>query len=172
MSGITLDFDNTFEGFGEIEDGYYECIIEKVYEDASPSGAENVTFRLVIRNDVDQPYKNYKMWERIYRRKVDNKLPMIMFNTIGKAAKLPNGKAYNSLEELMEDYEGKPVLVFVKNETSEYNGQKYENLNVKSWMETKYPNIQHQYKQSQDNNATTNNNVFDGGSISDDELPF
>ena len=97
---------------------------------------------------------------------------MLMFNTIGKAAGLQNGKVYNTFEELLEDFRGKPVQVYVENTTSEYNGKIYENLEVKQWKPTKFPDVQHQWKQKE-----TNNNskpiVFDSQpNRSHDDLPF
>lgn len=173
MSGFKLDFNDTFEGFEEIKDGVYEVVIESVYEDATQGGAEFVNVQMVIRNDLDQPHKNQKMWERIWKAKATGKYNMMMFNTIGKAARLQNGKAYTSFEELLNDYEGKPVQVLVKNETSEYNGKTYENLNVKKWMETKFPNVQHQWKGNKSENNAGGNGPLDGGvEISDSDLPF
>lgn len=169
MSGFKLDFDNAFEGFEKIEDGTYEVVIDHATEGATPSGAEYTEFRMTIRNDLDQPHVNLKIWERVWKAKATGKYNMMMFNTIGKAAQLENGKNYSSMDELLEDYAGKPVQVFVQNETSEYNGKTYENLNVKQWKPTKFPSVQHEFK----GEGTSNNSNKDSGvSISDDSLPF
>ena len=177
MSGIKLDFENTFEGYQKIEDGVYEVIIDHAKEDATPSGAEFTNFQMTIRNDLDQPFKNQKVWERVFKAKATGKYNMMMFNTIGKAAGLQSGKVYNSFDELLEDYRGKPVQVYVENETSEYNGKTYENLNVKQWKQTKFPDVQHQWKQSNDSNNQFNNadpfqNNGQPTDISDNDLPF
>ncbi|MBC2005590.1 hypothetical protein HCA78_17665, partial [Listeria booriae] len=62
----------------------------------------------------------------------------------------------------------KTCLVSVKNETSEYNGKTYNNLNVKSWAESKIPGpSNHQFKAkdiAQQDNQPMN--------ITDDDLPF
>lgn len=175
MTGFSLDFNNTFEG-GKVEDGTYEVIIEKVGEDETPNGAEFTNFQMVIRNDIQQNHKNMKVWERIWKAKATGKYNMMMFNTIGKAAQLQAGKTYNSIEELLNDYVGKPVRVTVKNETSEYNGNTYENLNVKAWEATKFPNVQHQYKNSNSNaapQANTGNTPVDNTQVMNtDDLPF
>lgn len=174
MSGFSLDFNNTFEGYQKIEDGVYEVIIDYAAEDATKSGAEFTNFQMTIRNDLDQPFKNQKIWERVFKAKATGQYNMMMFNTIGKAAGLQSGKVYNSFEELLNDYRGKPLQVYVENETSEYNGKTYENLNVKQWKPTKFPNVQHQFKQSNNSNqSNNNNNPFDGlPQISDNQLPF
>lgn len=175
MSGFKLDFNETFDGFEKVEDGTYEVIIESAVEDATDSGAEYTNFTMVIRNDLDQPHKNQKIWHRNWKAKATGKYNMLMFNTIGKAAQLENGKTYSSFDELLNDYAGKPVQVFVQNETSEYNGKTYENLNVKSWKNTKFPDIQHQFKGKgkQVNNAQDPfaNDAADID-VSNDDLPF
>src|SRR5690625_6453788 len=171
MTGFSLDFNNTFEGFQKIEDGVYEVVIDHVTEDATQSGAEFANVQMTIRNDLDQPHKNQKIWERIFKAKATGKYNMLMFNTIGKAAGLQAGKVYNSFEELLEDFRGKPVQVLVKNETSEYNGNTYENLNVKQWKPTSFPEVQHQWKQSNDQ-SNNSNSVNNTPTISDDDMPF
>ena len=171
MTGFNLDFNDTFEGYEDVQDGVYEVVIESVVEDANANtGTEFTNFTMVIRNDLDQPHKNSKVWERIWKAKATGKYNMMMFNTIGKAAQLENGKSYSSFEELLADYEGKPVQVLLKNETSEYNGKTYENLNVKKWTPTKFPNVQHQFKGKKSSGGETK--PFDGVTIDDNALPF
>lgn len=174
--GFNLDFNNTFEGFSKIEDGVYEVVIDHAAEDATKGGAEFTNFQMTIRNDLDQPHKNQKIWERVFKAKATGTYNMMMFNTIGKAANLQSGKTYNTFEELLEDYRGKPLQVYVENETSEYNGKTYENLNVKQWKPTAFPQVNHQWKQSNDSNNQSNNDPFknNGGEITiqDDDLPF
>lgn len=168
MAGFSLDFNNVIEG--GIKDGIYEVVIDHATEDATPGGAEFTNFQMTIRNDLDQPHKNQKIWHRVWKKKDTGQYSMVMFNTIGKAAGLQAGKVYNSFQELLDDFRGRPVQVYVKNETSEYNGKTYENLNVKQWKPTKFPDVQHQYKQS-NNQTQSNNNPFDTN-IQDSDLPF
>ena len=174
MTGFSLDFNETYEGFDKIQDGTYEVIIEKVNEDATQGGAEFTNFQMVIRNDIQQEHKNQKVWHRNWKAKETGKYNMIMFNTIGKAAQLQNGKTYKSFEELLNDYVGKPLKVTVKNETSEYNGKTYENLNIKKWEQTGFPQVQHQFKTSSDSpsNMTFEQQQASGIDINDDDLPF
>lgn len=178
MTGFSLDFNNTFEG-GGIADGTYEVVITLAGEDATKNGAEYADFRLTVRNDIDQKHKNQIVFEKLWKAKATGKYNMMMFNTIGKAAQLQKGKSYNSMQDLLADYVGKPVRVTVKNETSEYNGNTYENLNVKKWEETKFPNVQHVYKQKDNapqNNGGAGNDPFQPGNgpitVEDDDLPF
>ena len=172
MSGFKLDFNETFEGYQKIEDGVYEVIIDSAVEDATKGGAEFTNFTMTIRNDLDQPFKNQKIWHRNWKAKETGKYNMTMFNTIGKAAQLQNGKTYNSFEELLNDYRGKPLQVYVENEKSEYNGKTYENLNVKQWKPTAFPSVQHQFRQSNNNQQNNNGPLNDAPAISDPDLPF
>lgn len=168
MSGFNLDFEDVYEG-GRIEDGEYEVVIGRCNEDATPGGAEYIEFDLIIRNDIQQKHQNQHIFHKIWKAKNTGKYNMKMFNTIGKACQLQNGKTYKSLQELLNDFYNKTVLVTVKNETNEYNGKTYENTNVKFWSKTKFPELQHQFK----NNNETGNDAFNGGpDISDDQLPF
>src|SRR5699024_11845723 len=100
-------FENVFEGFQKIDDGVYEVVIDHASEDATKTGAESTNFQMTIRNDLDQPFKNQKIWERVFKAKATGTYNMMMFNTIGKAAGLQSGKTYNSFEELLEDFRGK-----------------------------------------------------------------
>jgi len=167
-TGFSLDFNDTFGGYEKIKNGTYEVIIDHATEGATPSGAEYTEFRMTIRNDLDQPHVNLKIWERVWKAKATGKYNMMMFNTIGKAAQLENGKTYNNFDELLEDYANKPVQVFVKNETSEYKGKTYENLNVKSWNKTKFPSIQHEFKEGAGGSGSKTETI----EIDSDDLPF
>lgn len=174
MTGFSLDFNNTFEG-GQVEDGTYEVIIERANEDATPSGAEFTNFQMVIRNDIEQKHRNMKVWERVWKAKATGKYNMMMFNTIGKAAQLQSGKSYQNIDELLADYEGKALKVTVKNEKSEYNGKTYENLNVKKWENTEFPNIQHQFKDANNTGGQApqaGQTPIDNTQVAAEDLPF
>lgn len=150
MTNFTLDMNDTFEG--GIKDGKYEVVITKFEESATQSGTEFVDVRLTVRNDIDQPYKNQIVFHRIWKAKATGKYNMKFFNTIGAAAQLQQGKQYSSIDELFQDFLGKPVLVAVKNEISEYNDKTYENLNVKRWEKTNFPELAHKFKTEEGSN--------------------
>src|SRR5690625_4732385 len=107
MAGFNLDFTDVFEGPSNIRDGWYEVVIGRCNEDATPSGAEYTEFDLIIRNDVDQPHKNQHIFHKVWKARADNKYNMKSFNTIGKACRLRNGKTYKSFEELLQDFVNK-----------------------------------------------------------------
>lgn len=164
MTGFQLDFNDTFAG--GIEDGTYEVVVNRANEDATQGGAEYAELDLIIRNDVDQKHKNQHIFAKVWKSKKTNKYNFQMFNTIGKALRLENGRSYNGIGDLLSDFEFKGARVTVKNETSEYNGKTYDNLDVKSWAQSKFPNIQHQYKDPAPKNDTPTE------TITDDDLPF
>jgi hypothetical protein len=171
MSGFSLDFNDVFEGTGRIEDGEYEVVIGRCNEDATPGGAEFIEFDLIVRNDVDQKYKNIHIFHKVWKAKDTGKYNMKTFNTIGKACQLQNGKSYKSLQELLDDYVHKTALVNVKNEESTYNGKTYTNTNVKFWNVSKITGpCQHQFKSKDDMTA---GEMFNSGiEIKDSDLPF
>lgn len=171
MTNITLNFEDTFEG--GIQDGVYEVIITTMQEDATQSGTEYTDVRLTVRNDVDQKYKNQIIFHKIWKAKATGKYNMRNFNTLGAAIQeqLKN-TSFNTLEELFQEFRGKALRVQVKNETSEYNGKTYENLNVKQMGKTQFPDIQHQFKDGQNPNES-NPFATGGAEVNDDStLPF
>ncbi|MGI3099181.1 DUF669 domain-containing protein [Companilactobacillus alimentarius] len=171
MAEIKLDFSDVSEGNRKIEDGTYEAVISSVGEDATKSGAQFMNFNMVIRNDIEQKFQNFHVWQRIFRSKTDDTYPMRWINQIAKNAQMENGKKYHSYKELMDDFWNRPVKVTVKNEKSEYNGKTYENTNIKNWAPTDFPNVQHKAKsENKDKDPFAgNSNPID---IKNSDLPF
>ena len=169
-----LNHDDVFNP--SVPDGEYEVVIKSVEENVTQNGAEYCQFDLVIRNDIDQTNQNNHIFHKVWRTKATGEYNPKSFNVIGKAAVLPNGKNYSSMQELFQDFIGRPVRVRVKNETSEHNGQTYENLNVKQWSETRInAPVRHVYKEQQARQAADLAFSMPPDSqlnISDDDLPF
>ena len=171
-----FNFNDVYEGSGAIQDGEYEVIIKSVGENATQNGAEYIQFDLVIRNDVDQKYQNQYIFHKVWKSKTTNNYNMTMINTIAKNTQMDPTKQYKSLDELFRDFENKVARVYIKNETSEYQGKTYENVNVKSWSESRFKqHINHQFKERKQSNSTFNNQSGfqpEQFTISDDDLPF
>jgi len=165
MAGFTLDFSQANDG--NIADGTYEAVINHVNEDAASTGSEFLNFDLIVRNDIDQPYKNSHIFHRIWRAKATGKYNQGMIMAIAKAASMQNGKHYNDFDDFMDDYAHQPVKVTIKNETSEYNGKTYENVNVKRWQTTDFPQVAHQWKKGKAPNQAPDNIKIDN-----EDLPF
>ncbi|PFY70835.1 DUF669 domain-containing protein [Bacillus toyonensis] len=167
--GFSLDFNDVY-GNGSIADGEYEVVISQCNENATPGGAEYIQFDLIIRNDVEQTYKNCHIFHKIWKAKATGKYNMKSLNTIGKAFKLEKDKTYASFEELLQDFVLKTVRVIVKNELSDYDGKTYPNVTGWGFSNITGP-LQHQFKEKSD--AQTFSEMKQSGvPIKDQDLPF
>lgn len=167
--GFSLDFNDVY-GNGSIADGEYEVVISQCNENATPGGAEYIQFDLIIRNDVEQAYKNCHIYHKIWKAKATGKYNMKSLNTIGKACKLEKDKTYASFEALLQDFVRKTVRVTVKNELSDYDGKTYPNATGWGFSNSTGP-LQHQFKKKSD--AQTFLEMKQSGvPIQDQDLPF
>ena len=138
-----VDHDKASEG-GLVPEGKYEVIVSKAFEDQAKSGTGFINLHLVIRNDiVGQPQQNRYIFGSIWQSKDTGQYNAGMLNAVAKALKIENGKRYNSMEELLNDFKGKTCKVTIKHE--EYNG--YTNANVKAWEASGYQGCNHVFKE-------------------------
>jgi hypothetical protein len=149
--------------------GEYECIIKSALEDVTKGGTIFINVPLVVRNDIEQPYKNAYIWHSIWQVKEPKEADKACqgFSSFGiqslsKAAGLQNGKKYASLAEWGADLKLKLVRVSVKHEEYQGNTQ----AKVKFVNETKFPTCNHVWK----NQPASAGLMPDG--IKDDDLPF
>ncbi|WP_195459703.1 DUF669 domain-containing protein [Pediococcus acidilactici] len=175
MAGFDLDYSEVTEM--SVADGKYEAVINSASEDATKGGAQFINLDLIIRNDLkNQKFANAHIFSRVFKSKKDGKYPKGMIFAIGKAAGIPDKTHFESLEDYFQKLWHKPVLVTVKNEKSEYNDKTYENLNVKRWEVSKFPEVQHKFKETNNQQSNSSNDPFANGGqsidISDDDLPF
>jgi len=166
MSGFTVDYKEAQE-FGNVADGFYEVVVFNVTEEASKSGSEFLNFDLVIRNDVPQKYANSHLFHKVWKAKATNKYNRGTIMMLAKAFKLPDGKSYATFQDFLSDFAMRTANVTVKNEKSEYQGKTYDNTNIKKFADTKFPDLQHQFKKN--DQSPSNESTLD---ISDDDLPF
>lgn len=162
--GFKVDYSEAQE-FGTVADGDYEVVVFNAHEDATKGGAEFINFDLIIRNDVNQQYKNSHLFHRVWKSKENGKYNKGMVMALAKAFGLPDGKDYRSFEDFLNDFSTRVAKVRVKNEKSEYNGKEYENTNIKKFGASEYPSLQHRFKDAGESPSST----FD---IKDDDLPF
>lgn len=132
-------------------EGDYECIIQKIEERTTRNGATGLNISMVIRNDVEQKFRNgiifHTLWKRREPTEMDKQVNGYGFGQVmalGKSAGLPDGKDYESLTEFCNDLINKPVRVNLKHE--EYNGKMQERVNYLN--PTKFPEVKHIPKQS------------------------
>lgn len=145
------------QDFNLIAKGEYEVIITRIEERTTQSGARGLNFTLVIRNDVDQKFKNrsifHTLWKRREPTQSDMQVQGYSFKQImqlAKAVRLPAGKSYETVYSLCDDLANRVMRVTVGHR--EYNGKTYEE--VKFMNETQFPECKHVFK-----TAVTNNTI-------------
>ncbi len=127
---FTIDYSKAQE-FATITDGTYEVVVKSAKPDASKGGTDFMNIQLKIRDDFEQKFKNNLIFHKIWVSKETQQYNSVQVNALAKAAQLPDGAEYAGVEEFLNVLVGKHLKVTVKNETSEYNGNTYENLNIK-----------------------------------------
>lgn len=130
MSMFTIDYSKAQE-FASITDGTYEVTIDTAKQDATQGGADFLNIRFRIRTDFQQDFQNNLIFHRIFAKKEDGKYPVASVMNLAKAAGVPDGTKFASLDDYLNQLLGKNLKVTVKNEKSEWQGKTYENLNVK-----------------------------------------
>lgn len=164
---------------GIVPEGEYEVIIKSAIEDATPRGAMFINVPLIIRNDIEQPYKNAYIWHKIWQLKQPSDADKACggysskgIQNLSKAAGLENGKKYPDLQAWGDDLKGKLIRVKVKHE--EFNNE--TQVRVQYVNETKHPECKHVFKSAAGQPAAvppemTNDNFYPLNE-DDDDLPF
>jgi len=186
--GFKVNHKEAAQGNGIKPEGDYECIILKAEEKETKNGKKNLSFALVVRNDVEQNYKNAYIWHTLWKRKEPTQSDMQVngysfgqIMAIGQSAGLPDGKDYDSLEDFCNDLLNRPIRVTIKHE--EWNGNMQERVSYVNT--TRFLNCQHKFKERSKASHTgyaekpqqlvnqavqTQQQQF--VDISDDDLPF
>lgn len=154
-----VNYDEVVE-FKDIEPGEYEVIVVQSIENVTPNGAQHMDIQLVIRNDIEQKFKNQRLFHKVFQSKADQTYHPGFVNQMAKAFQIPDGKQFNSVEDILNEFKGKPAKVRVENR--EYNGKTY--TDVKQWYITSFPQINHQFKE--------NEKVQDFHQVSNSDIPF
>lgn len=168
-------------------EGDYECIIVKCEERTTKNGATGLNFTYVIRNDVEQKFKNGYIFDTLWKRKEPTQADMSVngygfgqIMAMGKATKLPDGKDYENLEAFIADLMNKPIRITIKHE--EYKGNMQERVSYKN--ATKYPDVKHIMKTKTNTAQTTyaaqpaasfapiQAQQLELNDLSDEDLPF
>lgn len=148
-----MNFSTNYDDIGNelLPEGKYECIVKDAFPSETSHGTPYLDIRLVIRNDVEQKYKNKYIFHSIWKKKEpseqDRQVDGYSFKqlmSLASAAGLPSGKNYASVEELCKDFIGK--CVNVETEHDEWNGK--TNVRVKYCNKTDYPECRHIFKTS------------------------
>lgn len=163
MAEFTLDFSKADDG--SIKDGTYEAVISSVKEDAAKTGTEFLNFDVVVRNDIDQKYKNAHVFQKVWRSKETGKYNQGRLMAIAKAAGMQDGKHYTSFEDFCNDFTGQPVKITVRNSTREYQGKTYDDTEIRRYEVSEFPDVQHKWPAGMTPNQPT-------PTVADNDLPF
>jgi hypothetical protein len=178
--------------FTALPTGSYEMVIGNARERATKSGAESFQVDFIVRNDLDgvehlaetnKKYHNRHVFMDNWKRKATNEYSSEAILQIMAAAGFPDGKEFDFPNDAIQYLYHKPVRVYVKKTTNEYNGEKQEVNQIAPWNldRTEYKSVQHQFKKGDEpmrrDNSVANNN---GGSnpfeqpveVDDNDLPF
>lgn len=186
MALFKTDYSNIDEKeFSPLPEGEYEVIIKQATEASTPNGKEETKLTLVVRNDLTKvpelenqngKYANRYIfvdeWKRYidgeYKYKMDNFMHYL--NGVG----VPEGTEVKDFEHLLSLFRGKPVRVYVKQEENEYKGKKEIVNRVAPWnfKNTKYPQVNHEWKEKDKDNKQSNNPFENNVDIDDSTLPF
>jgi hypothetical protein len=174
-----IDYSEATEGSGLLPEGKYEVIIKYAGEDATKNKTVYINVTCVIRNDVDQKYQNKYLWHSLWHRKEPSQADLAVggysikqIQTLSKAAGLPNGKKYPTLEEWCIDLKDKAIQVTIQHE--EYPvGSGTMQTQVQYVNPSKYPECNHMWKTKEDSAAISADDNNDFVEIAgDDDLPF
>lgn len=184
--------------FSPLPTGVYEMVVNGAKEHATPNGAESFQIDFIVRNDLDgvpalkntnAKYHNRHVFMDNWKRRATNQYSQEAILQIMAAAGFPDKKSFDFPNESIDFLFHKPMKVYVKKTTNEYNGEKREINQIAPWglNPTDYPSIQHEFK-NKGNNDNQNNGFGNGSSnptnndpfansgnqvdISDDDLPF
>ena len=148
--GFSTNYENVNDEYGILAEGDYEVIIRNIEERTTKKGSTGLNLSLVVRNDIEQKFKDryifYTLWKKKEPTDADKQVQGYIFNQImrlAKSAKLPNGKAYESVMDLCKDLMHRPIKVTL--EHREWNGQQQEN--VKYVNASEYPDCKHVFKE-------------------------
>ncbi len=156
---FTINHDEAMD-MGLIEEGEYEVVVAKAFEDVSKNGSVFINLHLVVRNDIDQKYKNKYIFASIWQSKETGQYHSGMINTVAKALQIENGKKFNTLEELLDDFKFKTARVTVGHE--EYNNK--VSARVQRWEQSNFETCNHQFKKEKFAGFTEDTN--------EDDIPF
>lgn len=148
--GFSTDYSDVKTGSGGVlPEGEYEVIIKYAGEDTTRTGTVYINVTMVLRNDVEQAFKNNYIWHKLWQRKEPSPADLAMggysskqINSLSQAAGLPNNQKFESISEWGEQLKDKPVRITVEHETWKEQMQ----ARVKWVNESRAPNCQHEWK--------------------------
>lgn len=171
-----MAFSTNYETRDILPEGEYECMILSAFLNATQGGTQYFSIKMVIRNDVPQNHQNRFIYHAIWQRKPEKQteedkmvdgFSFKQLMNLSRAAGIPKGKSYNTLDDLGADLKGKCIRVTIGH--NEFNGETREQV---KWSNlTKFPSCKHKMPVTNAEPALKVQEVSES-SIDDDDLPF
>lgn len=151
--GFSTNYENIGSGNELLPVGNYEVIVKSAAPNVTKNGVPYLDIRMVIRNDIaGQRYQNKYIFHSIRRKKEPSPLDMQvdgysfkLLMGLAKAAKLPAGKDYATVEDLCRDFVNKCVNVEIEHQ-ADSSGKLRER--VKFCYPTDHPDCRHVFKEA------------------------
>lgn len=142
------------QGGGLVPQGNYEAIITNAEIRQTRNGKYKVGLMLTIRNDIQQECQNRVLFIDIWRKReptpADDQVDGFNFAqlmAVSRAAQIPSGQSFESLEQFLRALCGRCLLAVVKHET--YNGETSAKVDPLGTEPTQFPECRHVQKQRQ-----------------------
>ena len=128
-----------------VPEGDYEVVIKEVKEGVSTQkGTPFVQFELIIRNDINQQFKNKHLWYVVYDTPITREKGQYPGNIwkVLQNAGVPDKSTFKDYQDVTRTIYGRPVVATVKHQ--DYNGNKQARVTYIS--ATKFPQCQHNFR--------------------------
>lgn len=152
MATFGTNYDGIPQGGGIVPKGPYETIITNAEIRSTRNGKYKVGFMLTIRNDIQQDCQNRVLFMDIWRKHnptpADEQVDGFNFAqlmAVSRAAQIPSGQSFESLEQFLQALCGRCLLATVKHET--YNGETTAKVDPLDTAPTAFPECRHVQKQ-------------------------
>lgn len=186
--GFSTKYSKKLGSYELISEGDYEVIIKNAEERTTNGGKKYLNLWLVIRNDVEQKYKNRYIFHTLWKRKEPTEADMQVegygfgwIMMLAESAGLPSGKNYETIGDFCKDLTNRTLLVSVEHD--DYNGSMREK--VVYINETQFPVCKHIFNKnsvtsdeisqnSDEKFVNSNKNTLDDFEeiLSDEDVPF
>lgn len=155
---------NADKDFDKIPDGDYEVSVESMKEATTKNGKDKIAIGFRIREDVEQPCKGRFLWDDIWKEK-DNpsQYNHLRLDQLIGTQHVEDGTSFETVDDIARVMVGSFLIVHVKNEVDEWQGEKRERTRIKYYKSTKHP--------AQTLNSPSSGNLS-SIEITDDEMPF
>lgn len=161
MSFFTVDHSNA--GEGQVTPGFYEVFVYQYEVGETQTKKERINLFYQVRDDVNQKHRGAKI---MYDNFVVDSNVKWKFDSIAKAAGIPDGTTFDNSEEWAQALINKDLKLKIIAGTPNEKGDSYPT--VKGYYTTEQPS-QNRPMPIESNALFNSSSAID---ISDDDLPF